>query len=238
MLLRPLFSTAQKAYYNLIRGFRLWIGQSSKISVDPETGKEYGWNDVITFEDSVRQDHKEKLLIALTDTSLLRESIFLFSKNYLIELSDIPMNGIYISNIDSHDKKSSFRVLVKTRNFGNHNLVLKLNEGSDSDFMDAEIKLLIKMGSGLNDQPLVEILEVIGQNTIYTQKVITAAREKYLRRNENDIRDKSKVDRWQMRWLHFIWSGSLQAYQEFWFRTNYEFAIYPPSPSNLDYSAT
>ena len=35
-----------------------------------------------------------------------------------------------------------------------------------------------------------------------------------------------------MRWLHFIWSG-LQAYQEFWFRTNYEFAIYPPSPSNL-----
>ena len=122
---RPLFSTAQKAYYSLIKGFRLWIGQSSKISVDPETGKEYGWNDVITFEDSVRQDHKERLLIAVTETSLLRESIFLFSKNYLVELSDIPMNGIYISNIDSHDKKSSFRVLVKTRNFGNHNLVLK-----------------------------------------------------------------------------------------------------------------
>ena len=231
---RPLFSTAQKAYYSLIKGFRLWIGQSSKISVDPETGKEYGWNDVITFEDSVRQDHKERLLIAVTETSLLRESIFLFSKNYLVELSDIPMNGIYISNIDSHDKKSSFRVLVKTRNFGNHNLVLKLNEGWDSDFMDAEVKLLIKMGSGLNDQPLVgNFGGYWPEHNLYSESYNRGeSLDKYLRRNENDIRDKSKVDRWQMRWLHFIWSG-LQAYQEFWFRTNYEFAIYPPSPANL-----
>ena len=231
---RPLFSTAQKAYYSLIRGFRLWIGQSSKISVDPETGKEYGWDDVITFEDSVRKNHKERLLTAMTETSLLRESIFLFSKNYLVELRDIPLKGIYISNLDNRDKKSSFRVLVKTRNFGNHNLVLKLNEGWGSDFMDAEVKLLIKMSSGLNDQPLVgNFGGYWPEHNLYSESYTQGeSLNKYLKRNENDIRDKSKIDRWQMRWLHFMWSG-LQAYQEFWFRTNYEFAIYPPSPSNL-----
>ena len=35
-----------------------------------------------------------------------------------------------------------------------------------------------------------------------------------------------------MRWLHFIWSG-IQAYQEFWSRTNYKLSIQPPCPSNL-----
>ena len=54
----------------------------------------------------------------------------------------------------------------------------------------------------------------------------------YLNRNKHDINDKSKIDRWQMRWLHFIWSG-IQAYQEFWFRTHYKLSIQPPCPSNL-----
>ena len=56
--------------------------------------------------------------------------------------------------------------------------------------------------------------------------------ETYLDRNKKDINDKSKIDRWQMRWLHFIWSG-VQAYQEFWFRTNFKLSIQPPSPNNL-----
>ena len=90
------------------------------------------------------------------------------------------------------------------------------------------------MGSGLNDQPLVgNFGGYWPEHNLYSESYNRGeSLDKYLRRNENDIRDKSKVDRWQMRWLHFIWSG-LQAYQEFWFRTNYEFAIYPPSPSNL-----
>ena len=47
-----------------------------------------------------------------------------------------------------------------------------------------------------------------------------------------DILSSEKVDRWQMRWLHFIWNG-IQAYQEFWKRTNFKLSIQPPSPENL-----
>ncbi|MEO2160667.1 MAG: hypothetical protein ABGX14_06140, partial [bacterium] len=50
--------------------------------------------------------------------------------------------------------------------------------------------------------------------------------------NRDDILDESKVDRWQMRWLHFIWNG-VQAYQDFWNRTEFKLSIQPPSPSNL-----
>ena len=35
-----------------------------------------------------------------------------------------------------------------------------------------------------------------------------------------------------MRWLHFIWNG-VQAYQDFWNRTEFKLSIQPPSPSNL-----
>jgi hypothetical protein len=35
-----------------------------------------------------------------------------------------------------------------------------------------------------------------------------------------------------MRWLHFIWNG-IQAYQEFWYRSNYQYSIQPPSTENL-----
>ena len=231
---KPLYSTAQKAYYNLIRGFRSWIGQSTNITVDPETGKEYGWEDILMFDDGVRQDHKKKLLNAIIETSLIRESIFLFSKNYLIGLSDIPLNGIYISSISNYENKSAFRLLVKTRNYGNHNLVVNLNEGWNRDFIETEVKLLIKMGSGLNDNPLVENFGGYWpEHNLYTEEYIHGETlEKYLKRNMDDISDHSKVDRWQMRWLHFIWSG-VQAYQEFWYRTNYELAINPPSTHNL-----
>ena len=42
--------------------------------------------------------------------------------------------------------------------------------------------------------------------------------------DDNSINDQSKMDRWQMRWLHFIWSG-IEAYQEFWNRTNFQLSI-------------
>jgi hypothetical protein len=87
---RPLQSTAQKAYYGLVKGFRTWIGQSTNIAVDPETGEEYQWEDVLTFDDNVRHGHKDRILHSIRDTSLIKESLFLFSKNFLIDLNDIP----------------------------------------------------------------------------------------------------------------------------------------------------
>ena len=35
-----------------------------------------------------------------------------------------------------------------------------------------------------------------------------------------------------MRWLHYIWNG-IQAYIDFWHRTDYKLAIDPPVPDNL-----
>ncbi len=77
---KPLHSTAQKAYYGLVKGFRSWIGHSPSITVDHETGEEYHWKDVITFDDNMRLGHRERLLKAISETSLIREALFLFQK--------------------------------------------------------------------------------------------------------------------------------------------------------------
>ena len=231
---KPIHSTAQKAYYNLIKGFRSWIGKSASITVDPETGQEYDWKDAISFDENVRQNHQKRLLNAIIETSLIRESIFLFSKNYLIGLNDIIKHGIWITHIGSMNNKSVFRVLIKTRTFGIHNLVINLNEGWESEFFNEETKWLIMMSSGFKDLPLVENFGGYWpEHQLYTEEYIQGETlAAYLQRNKNDIKDQTKVDRWQMRWLHFIWNG-IQAYQEFWQRTFFKLSIQPPVPDNL-----
>ena len=90
------------------------------------------------------------------------------------------------------------------------------------------------MGRGYENEPLVENFGGYwAEYQLYTEKYVHGETlENYLQRNKNDIKDPSK-DRWQMRWLHFIWNG-IQAYQEFfWKRTNFKLSIQPPSPKNL-----
>ena len=90
------------------------------------------------------------------------------------------------------------------------------------------------MGSGFKEKPLSENFGGYWpEYNLYTEEYIQGETlDRYLKRNEKDINDKVRVDRWQMRWLHFIWNG-IQAYQEFWGRSNLERSIQPPSPENL-----
>ena len=231
---KPLYSTAQKAYYALIKGFRSWIGKSASLTVDPESGEEYSWKDVVNFDENVRQGHQKRLMESINETSMIRESIFLFSKNYIVSLNDIPKGGIWITHLGTRNNKSVFRILLRTRSFGTHNLVVNLNEGWDREFLDEETKWLITMGSGFKDTPLVENFGGYWpEHQLYTEEYIQGETlATYLKRNKKDIRDEAKVDRWQMRWLHFIWNG-IQAYQEFWNRTYFKLSIQPPAPENL-----
>ena len=231
---KPIYSTAQKAYYLLINGFRSWIGLSPSVTVDPETGKEYSWKDVIQFDDNVREHHRLRIIKIVNETSIVRESVFLFSKSFILSLSDIPLNGIWVTLIDNKVGKSVFRILIKTRVFGTHNIIINLNENLEKEFLDEETKLLIKMSAGLSESPLVENFGGYWpEYGIYSEEYVQGETvSEHLQRYSTEIKDNLKIDRWQMRWLHFIWNG-IQAYQEFWYRSNYQYSIQPPSTENL-----
>ena len=229
-----LHSTAQKAYYALSSGFRIWIGKSATLTVDPDTGEEYSWKEAIQFDESVSLKHQNHLQKAISNTSLIKESIFLFSENHIVGLNKIPKKGIWISHLDTQNGKSVFRLIIKTRSSESYNIVVNINENLKREFFDDEIKWLIAMGKGYDAKPLVENFGGYWpEYKLFTEEYIYGETlENYLNRNKSDILDSHKIDRWQMRWLHFIWNG-IYAYQEFWKRTNFELSIQPPSPENL-----
>ena len=228
-------SAAQKEYYNLINGFRQWLGPNTSLTIDRETKEEYTWSDVITFDENVRVKHKNILLTAIAKVALIKEAIFLFSNDTVLHLADIPRNGIWIKHLSTKNGKSSFRVLVKTLNLGTYNIVINLNQDLERDFFEDEIRWLILMGSSGSGQN--QLFKKFGgywpEESIYTEEYITDETVSiYLERNKEEINDSTKRDRWQMRWLHYIWNG-VQAYIEFWHRTNHTLAIDPPTTENL-----
>ena len=80
-------SAAQKEYYNLINGFRQWLGPNTSLTIDRETKEEYTWSDVITFDENLRVKNKNTLLTAIAKVALIKEAIFLFSNDTVLHLS-------------------------------------------------------------------------------------------------------------------------------------------------------
>ena len=68
------------------------------------------------------------------------------------------------------------------------------------------------MGSKSSGQ--TQLVEKFGgywpEDSIYTEEYITNDTvDVYLERHKNEIISGDKKDRWQMRWLHYIWNGCL-----------------------------
>ncbi len=214
--------------------FRNWLGQNILIAIDPESGKEYGWVDVIMFDSAINESQQQLLSQALSNTSILREAIFLFSRKKLIQLHDIPPKGIWISLLGERHGKSVFRVLVQTRIHKSYNFVINLNDTLDNSFIDEEIQWLTVMASNENGRKLVEDFGGYwDDHSLYTEEYIPGETlNQYLIRHKTEIALNQAKDRWQMRWLHFIWNGSM-AYIDFWFRTGCTYSIANPSTDNL-----
>ena len=148
---------------------------NTSLTIDRETKKEYTWSDVVIFDENVRDKHRTLLLNAIEKVPIIKEAIFLFSNDTIVHLGDIPLEGIWINHIVTKKEKSSFRVLIKTRNLGTYNLVLNLNQGLDREFFEDEIRWLILMGiSELGQNQLVKKFGGYWpEESIYTEEYIT-----------------------------------------------------------------
>ena len=94
-----------RAVDELVRGFRQWLGATIRVAVDPESGQEYRWEDVVVFDDAVPAGDRERILDAIRGTAFLREAVFLFSGGAMPRLSDIPPGGVWIAPAGArHDK--------------------------------------------------------------------------------------------------------------------------------------
>ncbi len=114
---------------------------------DIETGEEYGWEDVLIFEEGLSDNEKKYLVDSISKTPLIREAIFLFSKGNLVRLSNILARGVWISKKGDEENATIFRVSIQTRHQGSFDILLKKNKNRESTEIKDEVNWLILAGS-------------------------------------------------------------------------------------------
>ena len=79
------------------------------------TGAEYGWKDVLVFEDGIPTEARNHLLQALEDNTIVRASVFLLGRGVLLSLGDIPPGGASVTLLGREHGKAVYRISVRTR---------------------------------------------------------------------------------------------------------------------------
>jgi len=222
---------ARNARRELEDGFRSWLGSPSRVAVDPETGREYRWDDVVAFSDEVDDEARSRMLDTFRSTTMLREGVFIFSGGSVVRLEDILPQGIWVRLLGSEHGKSVFRVAVKTRQQDQYDLAVNLNRSLTTREIHEEIDWLVVCSEDRDAGPLVE--EFGGywsESGLWTEEFIPGdtldrALARLARRPQN-------ADRLTGIWPFAAWSA-LAAYVDFWNRTGRRLVIADPGPKNV-----
>ncbi len=230
----PKLSKMAKKYREEMRvGFRKWFGKNETVAVDIETGKEYGWKDVLTFEEDITEKEQEVIINAVSSAPIIRESIFLFSKGNIVRLSNILPRGIWISKKVEKEDSIVFRFTIQTRHQGSFDILLHLNKTRNDDDIRTEVNWLILAGSR---HFLTELVEDFGgywpESKIWTQKYQPGLNVAQLFHRDIKKNKELAEEKYYSLWPFFIWNASA-AYINFWRLTSGRMQLANPTPENL-----
>jgi long-chain acyl-CoA synthetase len=217
----------------LTAGFRDWLGPVRPIAVDPDEGNEYRWEDVVTFEDTVPAEDRERISRAVAETGLIREAVYLFSGEALLQLSDIPRGGIWVSLLGARHGRAVYRLTAHTRRQGSFDLALNVNHQAPPEEVTDEVLWLIITGEGNGHGPLVEKFgghwpefDLWSEEFIAGETLDRVVNRLAQRRGEDP------VDRLRLGWPFFVYSAA-GAFLEFWNRTGRRFALAEASAGDI-----
>jgi GNAT superfamily N-acetyltransferase len=199
------------------------------MAVDPETGQEYRWYDVVAFDEEVSPADRDRLLAAIKETAFLREAVFLFSNGSLIRLSDVPPGGVWVRLLGSRHGKSVYRVTIQTRFLGHYDLAVNVNHDLTEGQVRDEIHWLILSGDAGDRAPLVEDFggywpgPDLWSEEFISGEPLARAMRRLSRRDDERFRDL---------WPFLAWTA-LSAYVDFWNRSGRRWEIADPSMTNV-----
>ena len=208
----------------LRRGFSNWVGPNLRLAIDPQTGAEYGWKDVLAFDDNVPPAAAHHLLQALEDTTLVRASVFLLGRGVLLSLADIPPGGAAVSLLGRQHGKSVYRLSIHTR--GREAFDVAINVADDMNFAELrqEVSWLLAAGA---PPPLVEQFGgYFAEWGIFTEEFIPGDTvEKQVAR----LVRQGETKRLKLLWPFLVWNA-LEGHVRFWDRSGRRQALRLPSP--------
>lgn len=226
-------ATTASARLLLTEGFRRWLGPPQWIAVDSETGREYRWQDVITFEEGMDGSDRERLAEAFRTTSLMREALFLLGGGQTVRLSDVPPQGIWISTLRREPDRSTYHITVHTRYQGSFDFSVGLAHGLTPERVDEEFTWAIIAGETPERGRLVEEMGGAWPEEGFWSKefLVGDTVERELRRLHGR-RDEDGVDRQAPMWPFMVWSAAA-AYLELWNRTGRRYVLDDVGPTNV-----
>ncbi len=213
--------------------FRSWLGENQIIAVDPETGEEYEWKDVIVISEEVEEMDKSTIIKAFTETPIVRESIFLFNTGVLIRLNDILPGGVWVSLISEYKNGKYYRVTIQTRTQGAFEMVVIIDNKTEEEKLKEEINWNILAAN--KDYLFGSVAEFGGYWDKFRMWSVEYLEEetvaRYLYRKNKLPEEKNKI-RLYFLFPYFVWSAAA-AYFGFWEISQRKVFISDASPENF-----
>ncbi len=208
---------AADARVTLEFGFRQWLGPTTKIAVDTETGQEYRWEDVVVFEEGTDDEHRRRILSAIRNTPFLREALFLFYRGTVIKLNDVPPGGVWIRLLGERHGKAVYRITVQTRAQESYDLAVNLNLSIAADALQEEVDWLVLCGDDDVGPPVVERFGgYLAEQDLWSEEYIPGdTLDREMRRLS---RRATAEEGLAQLWPFLAWNA-LSAYVDFWRRT-------------------
>ncbi len=224
---------AEKTLVNLRKGLRDWLGKNQQFAVDVETSEEYGWEDVITFEEGIDAEDRLRIKNAVVKTSVLREAIFLFSGGISLRLDNVLPGGVWVSHLVSSNSKSIYRISVQTRFQGGFDITFHLNKNLTPSSVKAEIRWLIVAETNLLDERLLpDFGGYWNDYDLWTEAFVPRdSVAKFLSR-ELTRKEENYEQRIKFLWTFFVWNAA-KSYFNFWQITNREIELADPLIENI-----
>ncbi|MDQ7088379.1 MAG: AMP-binding protein [Acidobacteriota bacterium] len=223
---------ARLAEERMQEGFRRWLGPPTRIAVDPETGGEYRWEDVITFEEEMNASDRSRLLGLICGTNFVREAVFLFT-GQIIRLSDIPLGGMWVSLLGEKYGKAVYRLTIHTRVQGAYDVAINVNRTLPADKIAEEILWLLVTGERAGGHRLVEDFGGYWrQYDSWSEEFISGETMNRFIGRLGRQRTEDAEERLRAIWPFLVWSGA-EAYFDFWNRTRRRFVVADPADYNV-----
>ncbi|WP_243336938.1 GNAT family N-acetyltransferase [Anaeromyxobacter soli] len=209
----------------LRRGFSNWVGPNLRLAIDPQTGSEYGWKDVLVFDEGVPAEGRTHLLQALADATIVRASVFVLGKGVLISLADIPPGGAAVSLLGRQHGKSVYRLSIHTRAKEIFDVAINVAEDMNFYELKQEVSWLLAAGA---PPPLVEqFAGYFAEWGIFTEEFIPGAD---VERQAARLLRQGEAARLKLLWPFLVWTA-LELHVRFWGRTGRRLALREPSPA-------
>ncbi len=209
----------------LRRGFWNWIGPNLRLAIDPKTGAEYGWKDVLVFDENVAPASAHHLLQALEDSTLVRGSVFLLGRGALVSLADIPPGGATVSLLGRQHGKGVYRLSIHTRSREVFDVAINVAEHMNFAELRHEVSWLLAAGA---TPPLVEQFGgCFAEWGIFTEEFIPGDT---VERQVARLVRQGETKRLKSLWPFLVWTA-LGGHVHFWDRTGRRLALREPSPA-------